>query len=166
MGYNSDLDLLIGVGIVMLVILAIITLILLACYIVNGWSLYNVAKERGENKVFAWIPILNIYLLYKVANGNLKVLFLWFAVLFPFINLFLEESILLAILMLVYCIAIFILCIYDIILRYRLVVRYGASKVCYFIGLVFFPCTIASIIQIGLGAKRAMNDPNRSYTLE
>lgn len=64
MGYNSDLDLLIGVGIVMLVILAIITLILLACYIVNGWSLYNVAKERGENKVFAWIPILNIYIYY------------------------------------------------------------------------------------------------------
>jgi len=49
----------------------------LASYIFTSYALYKIGKDMGyENSWFAWIPILNMIMLFKLGNQNPYLLFL------------------------------------------------------------------------------------------
>lgn len=65
--------------------------ILVALYVFKGLALSNAAEIEGiDNKFFAWIPVLNIVILLKIANKEVKYIWLFIATII--LNFFNENT--------------------------------------------------------------------------
>lgn len=141
----------------LIVFVLIAAVILLAAYIVNGWSMMQVARDKGEPTWLAWVPVANAYLLFKVARGKLWILI---TLIYVPIQLFVPdkpETLFLAILGLIGSILAIWYSIYQLMLMYRLGNEYGATKAFFWIGFLILPFMFAYLIQTGKGAKKNYN---------
>lgn len=141
-------------GMVLLVLLAVLLIVILVGYVVTGWSLMQVARDKGYPTWWAWVPGFSVYLSFKVVNGNLWVLLTLVYIVVDIIDLFVELPLLFTTISLVLNL---IYLVYSLILGYRLGKEYGASKALFWIGIFFFPCYFAYYIQIGKRAKARLN---------
>jgi hypothetical protein len=68
----EDVDALVGAGLVFGGIVAVIAAVFgIAMYVYSGLTLMTIAKKLNQEKSwFAWVPILNVILLFKMGDQN------------------------------------------------------------------------------------------------
>ena len=118
-------------------------------YVVNGWSMMRVAEEKGFPSWMSWAPVVDIYLLFKVARGKMWMTFTLLAIPLNMLNELVKSDII----DLVASILFLWLLIYQLVLLYRLGQDYDASKLLFWLGVFILPCQWAYLIQIGRRAK-------------
>lgn len=119
MNFGSDEMTIIIVGI-MLFFVALVCL----GYVMQGLLLQTIAKAQGrDDGIFAWIPILNNYLLIKLAGGHEMALALYVLGFIPVVGMIFSWTFL----------------IYICYLSYKLLTRYGVNGVMIIVGFFIFP---------------------------
>ena len=126
----------------------------IAIYVFNGLALYKAAKLEGYSKKwFAWIPVVNTYLLFKLGNKNPN--YMWLSIInMPIIfalNLLLNNnydfnltlSTLLLIIMLVISIFMIVITIQAYL---NIANRYDISAVWFILGIFISPFSLVAYI--------------------
>ncbi len=137
--------------------------ILVAEYIFMGLALSNAAEIEGiDNKWFAWIPVLNIVTLLKVANKEVKYIWLFIATII--LSFFNEntDSVFLTFLSLVLSI-----CIIVIQLQIYLAIsnKYNINTAWFIIGIFFPPIILVGYIIFYNRVKKLKNEGFTEYTV-
>ena len=97
----------------------------------------------------SWAPVVDIYLLFKVARGKMWMTFTLLAIPLNMLNELVKSDII----DLVASVLFLWLLIYQLVLLYRLGQDYDASKLLFWLGIFILPCQWAYLIQIGRRAK-------------
>lgn len=121
-----------------IVVFSILFLIFaVAYYIVSSLALWNLAKLNNKPRWMAWTPIMNNWLLIDLNDGYGIVAII--SIFSSIIGLKFE---------LIGEIISFIISVYILIYFYKLVVKYNASKICFWIGTIILPFQFVCWIQI------------------
>lgn len=142
----------------MLIFIALLTIaIALFIYIVTAKALSKVAKHIGASQKLAWVPILNVFIIYKAVEGKLWLC--WTYVVTYVATELIPESIgdtdpLITFLVLLIDIAFIISAIYQIIMIYRFTRKYDCSLVLFWIGIIIFPVHVYLYWKIGKVAEQ------------
>lgn len=62
---NINSSAFVGIGILFLIIFIGI---FVAAYVIQGLALSTIAKLEGESEILAWIPVANVYLLFRLTD--------------------------------------------------------------------------------------------------
>lgn len=119
MDFNLGDQVLIFTGILLFVFISFVI-----SYIMKGLLLQEVAKsQRRDNYTFAWIPILNNYLLIEVTGGNKMALISYGLGFIPFMGSIFS----------------FLFLTYTYYLTYKLLTRYNINSLMIIIGFFIWP---------------------------
>lgn len=141
----------------MLIVLFIILILAIVGYVISALSLAKVAHHIGLSPVFAWIPLANVYLVYRAVDAKMWVYWVY---LFTYIvNAFIPSNVnrmdaLLLFGSLLVQIAFIASSIYLLIVIYRLTKKYDCSTTLFWIGVFIFPVQIYLYYKIGQVAEQ------------
>ena len=141
----------------MLIVLFIILILAIVGYVISALSLAKVARHIGLSPVFAWIPLANVYLVYRAVDAKMWVYWVY---LFTYIvNAFIPSNVnrmdaLLLFGSLLVQIAFIASSIYLLIVLYRLTKKYDCSTTLFWIGVFIFPVQIYLYYKIGQVAEQ------------
>lgn len=141
----------------MLIVLFIILILAIVGYVISALSLAKVAHHIGLSPVFAWIPLANVYLVYRAVDAKM---WLYWVYLFTYIvNAFIPSNVnrmdaLLLFGSLLVQIAFIASSIYLLIVIYRLTKKYDCSTTLFWLGVFIFPVQIYLYYKIGQVAEQ------------
>lgn len=141
----------------MLVVLFLILILAIFAYVVTAKGLAKVANHVGVSPVLAWIPLVNMYVIYKAVDAKVWAYYLYLATYL--ISLFTNNNldrmgVLSLILTIVINVTFIVTSIYLLVVIYRLVKKYDCSTLLFFIGIIIFPLHIYLYYKIGKVAEQ------------
>lgn len=151
--YLNDGAELLAVGL-FIILFSIGLLLMIANYIINGWSLTQVARNKNLPTWMPWIPYVNSYLLVKSARGNIWFLITLIYVPFTILNTSFYSDFLGAIISVLFWTHI----VYKLVMWYKVGKDYKASKLLFWLGVFILPCKFAYVIQVGRRARASSTE--------
>lgn len=141
----------------MLMILFLILILAIFAYVVTAKGLAKVANHVGVSPVLAWIPLVNMYVIYKAVDAKVWAYYLYLATYL--ISLFTNNNldrmgVLSLILTIVINVTFIASSIYLLVVIYRLTKKYDCSTLLFFIGIIIFPLHIYLYYKIGKVAEQ------------
>lgn len=141
----------------MIILLLIILALAIFVYVISAKALAKVARHIGLSPVLAWIPLANIYLVFKAVDA--KMWLCWTYIITYIINLFIPSKLdnadaLFLFASLLVQIGFIVSSIYLLVVIYRLTKKYDCSTVLFWIGIILFPVQIYLYYKIGQVAEQ------------
>lgn len=141
----------------MLMVLFLILILAIFAYVVTAKGLAKVANHVGVSPVLAWIPLVNMYVIYKAVDAKVWAYYLYLATYL--ISLFTNNNldrmgVLSLILTIVINVTFIVSSIYLLVVIYRLTKKYDCSTVLFWIGIILFPVQIYLYYKIGQVAEQ------------
>ena len=141
----------------MLMVLFLILILAIFAYVVTAKGLAKVANHVGVSPVLAWIPLVNMYIIYKAVDAKVWAYYLYLATYL--ISLFTNNNldrmgVLSLILTIVINVTFIVSSIYLLVVIYRLTKKYDCSTVLFWIGIILFPVQIYLYYKIGQVAEQ------------
>lgn len=141
----------------MLMVLFLILILAIFAYVVTAKGLAKVANHVGVSPVLAWIPLVNMYVIYKAVDAKVWAYYLYLATYLTslFTNNNLDRmGVLSLILTIVINVTFIVTSIYLLVVIYRLTKKYDCSTVLFWIGIILFPVQIYLYYKIGQVAEQ------------
>ncbi len=116
--------------------LFIFFILLLIFYVIQSIGLARIAKSIDKSTVLGWIPICNVYVIFKAGGANPN--WLWYVLIIPILDTvaYLFPIVITMIIVVSCYIFLFAMTVYQYVLMYRIGKKYNVSVVLFILSII------------------------------
>lgn len=118
------------------IFLFVCLILFIVSYVIQSIGLARIAKSIDKSPVLGWIPICNVYVIFKASGANPN--WLWYLLIVPILEglAYLLPTILTAVVIICCYIFVFCMVIYQLVLMYRIGKQYNVSVVLFILSII------------------------------
>lgn len=143
--------------------LFIFLILFLLFYVIQSIGLARIAKSIDKSPVLGWIPICNVYVIYKAGGANPN--WLWYVLIIPILDgiAYLFPIVITMVIVVSCYIFLFAMTIYQYVLMYRIGKKYNVSLVLFILSIII---PFIGAIYYYIAGKRAKEQLENVNTVD
>ena len=118
------------------IFLFVCLILFIVSYVIQSIGLARIAKSIDKSPVLGWIPICNVYVIFKAGGANPN--WLWYVLIIPILDTvaYLFPIVITMIIVVSCYIFLFAMTVYQYVLMYRIGKKYNVSVVLFILSII------------------------------